>query len=34
MTIKRLPQILGGDLGEFVEALSADEQAHRLSQGD
>jgi len=34
MTIKRLPQILQGDLGEFVEALASDEQARRLSQGD
>jgi len=34
MTVKRLPQILGGDLGEFIEALASDEQAHRLSQGD
>ena len=34
LTIKRLPQILQGDLEEFVDALAADEQARRLAEGD
>ncbi len=31
LTIKRLDQVLEGDLDEFVEALAADEQATRLA---
>jgi peptide chain release factor 1 len=34
LTIKRLDQVLEGDLDEFVEALAADEQATRLADGD
>ncbi|REK10342.1 MAG: peptide chain release factor 1 [Actinobacteria bacterium] len=34
LTIKRLDQILQGDLDEFVEALAADEQARLLAEGD
>lgn len=34
LTIKRLPQVLGGDLEEFVDALTADEQARRLAEGE
>ncbi|REK21235.1 MAG: peptide chain release factor 1, partial [Actinobacteria bacterium] len=34
LTIKRLDQILQGDLDEFVEALAADEQATLLAEGD
>jgi peptide chain release factor 1 len=34
LTIKRLDQVLEGDLDEFVEALAADEQATRLAEGD
>jgi peptide chain release factor 1 len=34
LTIKRLPQILEGDLGEFVDALTADDQARRLAEGE
>ena len=33
LTIRRLDQILEGNLDQFVEALSADEQAHRLAEG-
>ena len=33
LTLKRLDQVLEGDLGEFVTALSADEQATRLAEG-
>ena len=32
LTVKRLPQILEGDLGRFVEALAADEAARRLGE--
>ena len=32
-TLKRLDQVLDGDLEEFVTALSADEQATRLAEG-
>jgi peptide chain release factor 1 len=34
LTVKRLDQVLEGDLDEFVEALAADEQATRLAGGD
>jgi peptide chain release factor 1 len=34
LTIKRLDQVLEGDLDEFVEALAAHEQATRLADGD
>jgi peptide chain release factor 1 len=34
LTLKRLDQVLDGDLEEFVGALSADEQAARLAGGD
>jgi peptide chain release factor 1 len=34
LTIKRLPQVLQGDLEEFVDALAADEQARRLAEGE
>ncbi len=34
LTIKRLPQILEGDLQDLVEALTAEETARRLQQGD
>jgi peptide chain release factor 1 len=34
LTLKRLTQVLDGDLDEFVEALTADEQATRLAEGD
>ncbi len=34
LTIKRLDQILEGDLDEFVEALAAEEQARRLASGE
>jgi peptide chain release factor 1 len=34
LTLKRLDQVLDGDLEEFVVALSADEQAARLAGGD
>lgn len=34
LTIKRLPQILEGDLDDFVTALTADEQARRLAEGE
>jgi peptide chain release factor 1 len=33
LTLKRLDQVLDGDLEEFVVALSADEQAARLAEG-
>jgi peptide chain release factor 1 len=33
LTVKRLDQVLDGDLEEFVTALSADEQAARLAEG-
>jgi peptide chain release factor 1 len=33
LTLKRLDQVLDGDLEEFVGALSADEQAARLAEG-
>jgi peptide chain release factor 1 len=33
LTLKRLDQVLDGDLDEFVTALSADEQAARLAEG-
>jgi peptide chain release factor 1 len=33
LTLKRLDQVLDGDLEEFVTALSADEQAARLADG-
>jgi peptide chain release factor 1 len=32
LTIKRLDQVLAGDLGDFVEALSAAEQAEKLAE--
>lgn len=34
LTIKRLPQVLEGDLEEFIDALTADEQARRLAEGE
>ncbi len=34
LTLKRLDQVLEGDLDEFVAALAADEQASRLAEGD
>jgi len=34
LTIRRLDVILGGALDDFVFALAADEQAHRLAEGD
>jgi peptide chain release factor 1 len=34
LTLKRLDQVLEGDLDQFVEALAADEQASRLAEGD
>ena len=33
LTIRRLDQVLEGDLDEFVDALTADEQAKRLAEG-
>jgi peptide chain release factor 1 len=33
LTLKRLDQVLEGDLDEFITALSADEQATRLAEG-
>ncbi|MFO7299649.1 MAG: peptide chain release factor 1 [Actinomycetes bacterium] len=33
LTIRRLDQVLEGDLDEFVEALAADQQAKQLSSG-
>jgi peptide chain release factor 1 len=34
LTLKRLIQVLDGDLDELVDALTADEQATRLAEGD
>ncbi len=34
LTIKRLDQVLEGDLDDLVSALAADEQATRLAEGD
>ncbi|MGH8874946.1 MAG: peptide chain release factor 1, partial [Acidimicrobiia bacterium] len=34
LTIKRLPEALEGDLGEFIDALTAEDQARRLAEGD
>ncbi|MGH8915353.1 MAG: peptide chain release factor 1 [Acidimicrobiia bacterium] len=34
LTLKRLDQVLDGDLDDFVSALAADEQASRLADGD
>ncbi|MBP1632242.1 MAG: peptide chain release factor 1, partial [Acidobacteria bacterium] len=34
LTIKRLPEILEGDLDEFVEALTVDDEARRLAEAD
>ena len=34
LTIRRLDQVLEGDLKEFVEALAAEEQARLLAEGD
>jgi len=34
LTIKRLPQVLEGDLEEFIDALTADDQARRLAEGE
>ncbi len=34
LTIRRLDQVLEGALGEFVEALAADEQAARLAESE
>ncbi|MGH8936678.1 MAG: peptide chain release factor 1 [Acidimicrobiia bacterium] len=34
LTLKRLPEILEGDLDEFVDALMAGEEARRLAEGD
>ncbi len=34
LTIKRLDQVLEGDLEGFIEALIADEQASKLAQGE
>ena len=33
MTIKRLPEVLEGDLDDFIDALVLDEEARRLSTG-
>jgi protein subunit release factor A len=33
MTIKRLPEILEGDLDEFIDALVLDDEGRRLSAG-
>ena len=33
LTLKRLDQVLEGDLDELVTALTADEQASRLADG-
>jgi peptide chain release factor 1 len=33
LTIKRLPQILEGDLGTMVDALATEESARRLNEG-
>jgi peptide chain release factor 1 len=34
LTIKRLDQVLEGDLDDLISALAADEQASRLAEGD
>jgi peptide chain release factor 1 len=34
LTIKRLPEVLDGDLDGFVDALTADDTARRLAEGD
>jgi len=34
LTIKRLPDVLDGDLGEFVASMAADETARRLAEGE
>ncbi len=34
LTIKRLPEILEGALDQFVDALTLDDEARRLSEGD
>jgi peptide chain release factor 1 len=34
MTIKRLPEILEGDLDEFIDALMADDEAQRLMESE
>jgi peptide chain release factor 1 len=34
LTMRRLDQVLEGDLDELIEALSADEQARRMAAGD
>jgi peptide chain release factor 1 len=34
MTIKRLPEILEGDLDDFIDALMADDEAQRLAEGE
>jgi peptide chain release factor 1 len=34
LTIKRLPEILEGDLDEFVDALTLDDEARRLAEPD
>jgi len=34
LTVKRLDSVLAGDLGEFVAALAAAEQAERLAEGE
>jgi peptide chain release factor 1 len=33
MTIKQLPEILAGDLGAFIDALTAEEEARKLLEG-
>lgn len=33
LTLKRLPEILEGDLDEFVDALTLDDEARRLAEG-
>jgi peptide chain release factor 1 len=33
MTIKRLPEVLAGDLDEFIDALTLDDEARRLAVG-
>ena len=32
LTIKRLPEILEGDLDEFVDALTSEDEARRLAE--
>ncbi len=34
MTIKRLPEILEGDLDEFIDALTVDDEARRLTDSE